>query len=192
MPRHRYLRQMTQEIEQVELTSAEALHSWLARHHGRGTGIWLVTYKKHVGHKYLSRDAVLDALIAWGWIDGRRKKLDDDRTMQLIAPRQQQVWAASYRERAARLEAEGRLLPPGQAAIAASKAANLWQAWQDVDDLQVPDDLQTALSARPGAAQWFAAAAPSYRRNVLRHLRSAKRAAQIADHAAQGRKLPHY
>ncbi|MDJ0821523.1 MAG: YdeI/OmpD-associated family protein [Paracoccaceae bacterium] len=190
---------MSDGIEQVEVTSAQALEDWLARNHAQDSGVWLVTYKKHAGDKYLSRDAVLDVLIAWGWIDGRRKKLDDDRTMQLITPRQQQVWANSYRDRAARLEAEGRMQPPGQAAIASAKAAGLWEAWQDVDELEVPEVLEQALAVRPGAADWFAKAAPSYQRNVLRYLRSAKRdntrakrAGQIADHAALGRKLQNY
>jgi hypothetical protein len=36
-------------------------------------------------NKYTTRGQVLDALIAYGWIDGRSLKLDDDRTMQLLS-----------------------------------------------------------------------------------------------------------
>jgi uncharacterized protein YdeI (YjbR/CyaY-like superfamily) len=49
--------------------------------------IWLVTYKKTSAKKNMSIDEVLDELICFGWIDGIRRKLDLDRTMQLIAPR---------------------------------------------------------------------------------------------------------
>lgn len=167
----------TENFEQVEVDSAEALWTWLAANHGQGASIWLVTYKAHVPGKYLGRDAVLDALIAYGWIDGVRRKLDDSRTMQLIAPRAQQAWAASYKARAEALRQDGRMTPAGEAAIAASKAAGLWDFFDDVDRLIVPEDLQTALNRDPGGAVFFDGCAPSYRRNVLRWLKIAKTSA---------------
>ncbi len=188
------------DLPEIEITSAAALWDWLDTYHAASGSVWLVTRKKTAGDGYVSRDEVLDALIAFGWTDGRRKThADPARTMQLVSPRKQQVWAQTYRLRAARLIEEGRMRPAGQAAIDAAIASGRWTAWQDVDALDVPPVLQTALDARPGAADWFAAAAPSYRRNVLRFLRSARRAetqarraARIADHAARGEKLPQY
>ena len=76
-----------------------------------------MTWKAQHRDRYVSREVVLDALVAHGWIDGRRLKLDDDRTMQLISPRKQQAWAQSYKTRAARLEDEGRMHPAGCAAV---------------------------------------------------------------------------
>lgn len=185
-------------IARVEITSTQNLWDWLAEHHGQNESVWLVTWKKAEGAPYVGREAVLDALVAWGWSDGTRRKLDSARTQQLISPRQQQVWAETYQRRAARLEEEGLMKPPGLAKIAEAKAAGLWQAWADVDALEVPTDLAVALSSAEAKA-WFAGAAPSYRRNVLRFLRSAKRPetraeriALIADHAARGEKLPQY
>lgn len=64
---------------------------------------------------------------------------------------------------------------PGVAAIAKSKALGLWDAYEHVDLLQVPQDLREGLDAQPQAASFFDAAAPSYRRNVLRWINSAKR-----------------
>lgn len=127
------------------------------------------------------------------------KHTDPARTMQLIAPRKQGIWAQTYKDRAARLIAEGRMRPAGLAAMDAAKAVGLCEEWSDVDALEVPADLTDALAARPQAAAWFANAAPSYRRNALRYLRGAKRpetrakrAALIADHAARGEKVPQY
>lgn len=187
----------TERFEQIEVCSAEELTDWLAAHHGQEENVWLVTYKKAVPEKYLSVGAVLDALIAWGWIDGIRRKLDETRTMQIIGPRRTQAWAASYKDRAARLEAEGRMEAPGRAAIAAAKANGLWDYWADVDALIVPPDLAAALAAVPAADAGYAASAPSYRRNLLRWVKlaktdptRAKRIAQIVDFAARGEKIP--
>ncbi|MEM6439417.1 MAG: YdeI/OmpD-associated family protein [Pseudomonadota bacterium] len=184
-------------IEQVEVASAHALGAWLAAEHARETGVWLVTFKKSVPEKYVSREAVLDELLRFGWVDGRRKVLDARRTQQLVAPRRTEAWAQTYKDRAARLIVEGRMEPAGLAAIEASKAAGLWDYWADVDALIDPPDLVDALQARPGAAAWWIGAAPSYRRNVLRWIKlaktdatRAKRLSAAAGAAAAGTKLP--
>lgn len=165
----------TEGFAQVEVRSAEELRAWLLAHHGQAESVWLVTWKKAPGAPYVSVQEVLDELIAFGWIDGLRRKRDDGRTMQLISPRRQQVWAASYKQRAERLEAEGRMHPAGRAAISAAKAAGRWDETAEVDALVLPEDLVAALRGQTVAEAFFCGAAPSYRRNVLRWLHGAKR-----------------
>ena len=187
----------TENFEQLQVASATELRRWLEKHHAQDDSVWLVTFKKHVGSGYVSRDEVLDELIAFGWIDGIRRKLDDDRTMQLIARRKAQHWAKSYKDRAARLEEEGRMAPPGLAAIERSKSAGLWDFMDDVDALVKPEDLVSALAERAGAAAHFDAFPASSRRFVLRWIKLAKkpetrrrRIARIADLAARNERLP--
>lgn len=162
------------DLKRVEVTSVEELHTWLQANHGQHDSVWLVTHKKVAGPTYVSRDEVLDELLCFGWIDGARRKLDDRRTMQLVGPRRTNRWARSYQERAARLQADGRLRPAGLAAIERSKAAGLWDAMAEVDALVWPPDLESALRQRPGAAEFFRDSAPSYQRNVLRWIELAK------------------
>ncbi len=164
-------------LEQVEARSEAELWAWLGAHHAQAESVWLVTWLKAHPAAYISRDAVLDALVAHGWIDGIRRKLDADRTMQLIGPRKQQAWAQSYKDRADRLIATGRMRPPGHASISAGQASGLWDFFADVDALIVPPDLRDALGA--GEDAW-AAQSPSYRRNVLRWIKIAKTAATRA------------
>jgi uncharacterized protein YdeI (YjbR/CyaY-like superfamily) len=185
-------------FEQVEITTPEMLWDWLDSHHAQPNSVWLVTWKAVRPDLYVSRDAVLDALIAYGWIDGRRMKRDEVTTMQLISPRKQQSWAATYKERAARLEAEGRMLPAGQAVIERDRKSGLWDLLGHVDDLVVPAELSAAMD-RLGASDWWNKAAPSYRRNVLRWIAIAKRPdtralriASVADYAARKEKVPQY
>jgi uncharacterized protein YdeI (YjbR/CyaY-like superfamily) len=187
----------TDGFAQLEVRSAAELQAWLMKHHGQAGSVWLVTWKKAPGAPYVSVEEVLDELIKFGWIDGLRRKRDDGRTMQLISPRKQQAWAASYKRRAERLEAEGRMHPAGRAAIAAAKAAGRWNEAAQVDALFVPTDLGEALRGCAAAERFFNAAAPSYRRNVLRWLHGAKRAetragriARIVELSAKGEKVP--
>ncbi len=187
------------DLEQVEIASSDALWAWLEAHHEQEQSVLLVTWKKAAGERYVGREPVLDALIAYGWIDGRRYKHEDAlRTIQLISPRAQKVWAETYKQRAMKLAQEGRMKDAGRAAIALAKSTGLWDAAQDVDALLVPDVLGVALDTKHARAQ-FDAMAPSYRRNVLRWLNSAKqektqlaRADKIADFASRSEKIPQY
>jgi uncharacterized protein YdeI (YjbR/CyaY-like superfamily) len=187
----------TARFAQIAVANALDLPAWLAAHHAQDENIWLVTWKVHVADKYVSVADILDAVIAFGWIDGIRRKLDDDRTLQIIGPRRTTAWAQSYKDRAARLIAEGRMMQPGLDAIAASRANGLWDYWADVDALIVPDDLARALATCAGAAAGYDAGPPSYRRNLLRWLKLAKtgttrskRIASIVDAAATGARIP--
>ena len=181
------------DLERVEVGSAEALWAWLEAHHTRAEGVLLVTWKKADPARYVGREAVLDALVAYGWIDGRRYVVDAARTGQLVTPRRVQHWAESYKARAERLMAEGRMQPAGAEAVAAGKASGLWDVMADVDALIVPEDLAAALG--PARGDWDALA-PSYRRNVLRWIKLAKtdptrskRVAQAAQATRAGERI---
>jgi len=185
-------------FERVEVESSGDLWEWLDRYHDRRESVWLVTWKAARRDRYVSRDEVLDALTAYGWIDGRRLILDDERTMQLISPRKQQTWAKSYKDRGARLESEGRMQPAGQAAIDEARQSSKWTESEPIDALHDPDELIVALDERK-AKVWWQSAAPSYRRNILRWIATAKRPEtrqtrieKVADLASKGKKVPNY
>jgi uncharacterized protein YdeI (YjbR/CyaY-like superfamily) len=181
----------------VEVASADELRQWLTDNHEQQDSVWLVTYKKHISAKYVSTAEVLDELLCFGWIDGVRRKLDEDRTMQLIAPRKAQHWAKSYKERAAKLEKEGRMTAAGRLAIQRSKDAGLWNLMDDVDALIKPEDLVCALEARPPAMENFDGFGDASKRFVLRWIKlakspktRAKRIEQTAVLAARNEKIP--
>ncbi|MDJ0663153.1 MAG: YdeI/OmpD-associated family protein [Acidimicrobiia bacterium] len=185
------------DMKQVEASSPAQLRSWLEEHYAQDESVWLITWKKHVHDRYVSREVVLDELVSVGWIDGVRRKLDEDRTMQLIGPRRTQYWAKSYKDRAARLINEGRMTDAGLASIEMSKRTGSWTFMDDVDALIVPVDLAAALEAHPQATSQFEALPPSYRRNVLRWIKLARTTAtranrieRLASSTAEGRRIP--
>ena len=187
----------TENFEKVEITSQDALRLWLIDHHQQAESVWLVTYKKSETDRYVSQWDVLDELICFGWIDGIRRKLDETRTMQLIAPRKVEHWAKTYKERAARLTKAGKMHASGLKAIEVSKTNGLWNFMDDVDNLVVPKDLSEALAQRAGATEFFTAINDSSKRFVLRWIKIAKtdktrknRIEKIAQLSSKGEKLP--
>jgi uncharacterized protein YdeI (YjbR/CyaY-like superfamily) len=163
-----------EELERVEVSSVAELHAWFLAHHDQPEGIWLVTHRKSVPERYVSARAVLDEALCFGWMDGARRKVDDERTMQLLSPRRAQHWARSYKDRVAVLTREGRMHPAGLAAVERAKADGGWTFMDDVDALVIPEDLREAFDARPPAAQHFAAFPPSAQRQILRWIKLAK------------------
>ena len=123
---------------------------------------------------YLSTGEVLDELLCFGWVDGIRRKLDENKTMQLIGPRRKQHWSKTYKDRASKLEKEGHMMPSGFAAIAESKKTGLWSFLDDVDALIIPKDLKEKLESDPEAFSFFNAINPSSKRFALRWLKMAK------------------
>lgn len=179
----------SENFEQVEVASAAELRTWLLEHHTQPDSVWLVTFKKepasskHLG-KFVTRDEVLDELVSFGWIDGVRRKVDDDRTMQLVGPRRVQHWSKTYKDRADRLISSGEMHAAGLAEIEASKANGLWDFMNDVDALIAPDDLLEALDAHPPARDHYEAFPPSTKRNTLRWIKIAKTASTRAKRIA--------
>lgn len=186
----------TENFQKVEVSSSAELRAWLVEHQEQDESVWLVTFLKVIPEKYLSTSEVLDELICFGWIDGIRRKLDDRQTMQLISPRRVQHWAKSYKDRAEKLIAEGKMQEAGFQSIERSKQAGLWNFMDEVDRLVVPTDLQEGLDKLDGAKEFFYTINDSSMRFVLRWLKLAKtektrtaRIQQLAELSAKGEKL---
>ena len=186
----------TENFIQVEVKSSSELREWLLMNHTQKESIWLVTYKKEITEKYVSVQEVLDQLLCFGWIDGIRRKLDQERTMQLIAPRKVEHWSQTYKLRFAKLEELGLIHQSGFNAVESSKKAGLWNFMDDVDNLIIPNDLQEALAINNEAKLFFDAINASSKRFVLRWIKLAKtdktrasRIEQIVQLSSRGEKL---
>ncbi len=161
-----------------EFTSRQALRCWLEAHHESGTTFWLVTYKKHCGKDHLPYGAVVEELLCFGWIDTRTQRLDDDRTMLLVAPRKPgSTWSSSNRHRVARLARNRRMTPAGQGKIDAAKKDGSWSFLEDIEGLVVPGDLAEALIRNKRAKENFDAFNASAKKVILLWIKTAKRPA---------------
>ncbi|GAB5446665.1 YdeI/OmpD-associated family protein [Gymnodinialimonas sp.] len=157
----------------LTVRSRAELRAWLAAHHGEGKGLWLATYKKH-HPDYVPWMEAVEELLCWGWVDAQVAALDADRMKHRIAPRRAtSAWSAVNKEIVARMRAEGRMTPAGEAKIAAAEANGMWTFLDDVERLEVPGDLAEAL----GAARAVWEAYPrSVKRGTLEWIKTAKTA----------------
>lgn len=171
---------MTKEI--LTVANRTELRTWLSENYGRSEGLWLATYKKH-HPDYLPWLEAVEELICWGWVDAQVAKLDADRSMHRIAPRKAtSAWSAVNKDIVQRMRAAGQMTEAGEAAIARAEDNGMWVFLDDVERLEVPDDLASALGAL--RARWEDYPR-SVKRGTLEWLKTAKtdatRSRRIAD-----------
>ena len=129
-----------------------------------------------------------------GWVDGLHVTLDEQRSALWFAPRKPtSAWSRPNKERIARLEREGRLLPAGRAAVEVAQANGAWGLLDESDNLVVSEDLAHAFALHPGAREQWDAFPPSARRAILGWIAlartaptRAKRINETAERASRG------
>ncbi|CAN5657519.1 hypothetical protein BH24ACT15_BH24ACT15_17770 [soil metagenome] len=86
-------------------------------------------------------------------------------------------WSGLNKRYVKELESQGRMEPPGAAAVEAAKTDGSWSALDDVENLIVPDDLAAAFDEHAGSREHWEDFPPSARRGILEWILNAKRPA---------------
>jgi uncharacterized protein YdeI (YjbR/CyaY-like superfamily) len=175
-----------------------AFEAWLEAEHERSPGIYVVIAKKGAPEPTLKQAEMVEALLCFGWIDGRANRLDDHHFTTRVTPRRpKSVWSMKNVEWVGRLVEAGRMRPAGLAAVEAAKADGRWdRAYAGPASITVPDDLAAALAEQPGAAEFFEQLNGTNRYAVLWRVHTAaspqtraKRIAALAQMLAEGRTI---
>lgn len=166
------------ELPRLAFASDVEWEAWLERNHEQASGVWIEIAKKDSGVESVRYPEVLDTALCFGWIDGRRERLDEVRFLQRFTPRRPRSrWSRINREKAQQLIRDGRMRQAGHAEVQAAQADGRWQAaYAGQSSARVPDDLQRELDARPPAAAFFASLSSQNRYAILYRLDQAKRA----------------
>ena len=160
----------------VHPKSRKGWRLWLSSNHARSPGVWLAAYRKETGKPRVEYDEAVEEALAFGWIDSKSVRLDDERTLLWLSPRKPSSgWSKSNKERVERLERAGLMTDAGRAAVEAAKQTGSWSLLDSVEALEEPDDLAEALDASAGARANFDAIPPSARKRILTWIATAKR-----------------
>lgn len=170
----------------LPFATSAAFERWLAKHHQQATVLWIKYAKKGSGEPSITLAEAVEVALCYGWIDGQAKSLDERHYLQRFTPRRPtSTWSKINRDRVARLIAEQRMRPAGQAEVDRAKADGRWDAAYDSPKTAtVPDDLAAALAKQPKAKAAFEKLGSMGRYSILHRLMLAKqpatRARQIA------------
>ena len=150
---------------------------WLRKHHATATCLWVKYAKRKSGIPSIDWNQAVDVALCFGWIDGQAKSLDERYSLQRFTPRgKRSRWSKINRERVARLEQEGRMLPAGRAEVDRAKADGRWDAAYDSPaNAKVPPDLAKALAKSVKARAFFEGLNATNRYAILHRLQAAKK-----------------
>ena len=156
--------------------SPAELRKWFRANHATATELWVGFYKKGSGKPSITWPESVDEALCVGWIDGIRKRVDEDSyTIRFTPRRKGSVWSAVNIARVKVLTAEKRMRPAGLKAFAAKleNKSGIYAYEQRRDRLEEP--YASLLKKNKAAAAFFDAQPPYYRKQVGWWIVSAKK-----------------
>jgi uncharacterized protein YdeI (YjbR/CyaY-like superfamily) len=161
---------------EVEFVESQAdLHKWLEMNHDRAGELWIGFYKKGSSKRGITYAEALDEALAFGWIDGVRKSIDDDSYTIRFTPRKLgSIWSAVNIKRAGELSELGLMQPSGLKAFTGrdEKKSKLYS--YEERSRKLDDVYEQRFCANAKAWGFFQAQPPGYQKLASWWVMSAK------------------
>ncbi len=184
-------------MQVTHFRTAAEFRRWLQKHHATAKEVWVGFYRKESGREGMSYKEALDQALCFGWIDGIRKKVDEQSYTNRFTPRTaKSIWSLINIRRVKELEALGLMAAPGRAAFKSRDPKRSGMYSFENRPQSLPAALQRIFMANKDAWAFFMAQPPGYRRLGIWFVMSAvkdetrrKRLAKLIDDSARGRRL---
>lgn len=143
--------------------------AWFAGHAATSTELLVGFMKRGTGQPSITWPESVDEALCFGWIDGVRRRIDDERYTIRFTPRKASShWSAVNIARMAALQAEGRMSPAGLAAFDRRTEARSRQAsYEQLVEPELAADELRQFKRNKAAWAYFQARAASYRRKLV-------------------------
>ncbi len=151
--------------------------TWLQENHSTSNEVWLIFYKKTSGKPSVGYEEAVEEALCFGWIDSLKKSVDSIRYKQKFTPRKKgSLWSESNKKRVNRLIKDGLMREPGMVLIKQAQKDGSWHkisaSKQPIDP---PQEFVKALQENTEAYIFFQSLAPSYQKQFIVWIGSAKR-----------------
>lgn len=156
--------------------SQKEWRKWLATNHEQKQAVWLVYYKASSNVPSLTWSEAVDEAICFGWIDSTKKTIDEQRYMQYFSKRKPtSTWSKINKDKVDQLLKQNKIKAAGLKSIEVAKHNGNWSLMDDVENLVIPTDLNSALMQHKGALDFFKSQSKSIKKGMLHHVVVAKR-----------------
>lgn len=165
-------------MKEVCVSNRGEWRRWLATNHDREPhGIWLVFCKKLTNTPALAYEEAVEEALCFGWIDSIIKRIDDVQYCRKFTPRKpNSIWSPSNKQRVEKMIREGRMTEFGLAKINAAKASGNWERdARPAFSREIPQELSQAFSKNKKAKDFFEILAPSYQRQFIGWIATARK-----------------
>ena len=164
-------------VEHLAFATPAHLSAWLQANHASANELWVRMYKKASGTPSVTWEDCVVACLAWGWIDGVRRSLDDVSFIQRLTPRRAKSnWSKKNCEHAERLIAAGLMQPVGLHHVEAARADGRWEsAYAGSSDMIIADDFLAALEQDVDAKAFYGTLKRAQLFSIYHRIQTAKR-----------------
>jgi uncharacterized protein YdeI (YjbR/CyaY-like superfamily) len=164
------------DIQSVGAGTRAEWRQWLEQNHQSQKAVWLIIYKKQSGIPSVYYPEAVDEALCFGWIDSKAIKRDAQSVYQYFARRNPKSnWSGVNKEKVTRLIAQGLMTAAGYQMIEIAKQTGTWTALDDVEQLQIPADLEALFRKNKAAYENWNQFPRSARRGILEWILNAKR-----------------
>lgn len=187
------------EIEIFYPQNQTAWREWLEQNHLSAQAVWLVFYAKSSAKPSITWSESVDVALCFGWIDSKKVKIDAETSHQYFTKRKaKSTWSRVNKEKVEKLIEHGLMTEAGLRSIETAKQNGSWTILDRVEELIIPEDLETAFADKPNAKDFFLSLSKSVRKIMLAWLVFAKtsetrqkRITEIVESAGQNLKPKH-
>jgi uncharacterized protein YdeI (YjbR/CyaY-like superfamily) len=157
--------------------TAELFRAWLEENHASSVELWVGYWRKSTGHPSITWEESVDEALCFGWIDGIRKRIDEESYVIRFTPRRaHSVWSSRNIGRYEALSAAERVMPAGHAAyLKCTESPSKVCSAEQPSNPQLSTDFVARLRANHTAWKHWQSRPPGYRRQVTHWIMSAKR-----------------
>lgn len=159
--------------------TSEAFRQWLDKNHHKAEELLVGYYKVGSGKKSMSWSESVDEAICFGWIDGVRRSIDDERYSIRFTPRKHKsIWSAINIKKVEDLTKAGRMMPAGVAAFNKREIErSAIYAYEQKETPPLSEAYEQRFRANKKAWEFYQKMAPSYRMLTANWVMSAKQEA---------------
>ena len=168
---------MSDPINTIFFSSPSEWREWLSEQHAGKNEVWVGFHKKKTGRPSLTWAEAVEQALCFGWIDGIRKPIDENRYAIRFTPRRPRSgWSKINVQTADRLILNGLMYAAGLKEIEKAKADGRWQAAYDSPaDATMASDFQDALDANPSARAFYQTLSKRNSYAILYRIQTAKK-----------------
>ena len=185
-------------MEPKFFATLEHWRQWLAKNHASKQELIVGFYKRGSGIPSITWPESVDAALCFGWIDGVRRKIDENSYTIRFTPRKpRSTWSAVNIRRVGELEKQGLMQPAGTKAFEARiESRSAIYAFEQTK-VEFEKAHEEFFRANQAAWEYFSSRPPWYRRTATWWVVSAKRPetrdkrlSTLMECSEQGRTIP--
>lgn len=188
-------------MEPIFFKNSIAFRKWLEKNHSKAKELLVGYYKKGTGKPSMTWSESVDQALCFGWIDGVRRKIDDETYMIRFTPRRQgSIWSAVNINKVAVLSEAGLMHASGIAAYEKreDKKSKIYSFEQKPEHIVLPSAFDTVFKKHQQAWAYFQTTPLSYQQPAIWWVISAKQEAtklkrlqSLIDDSAAGQRVKH-